>query len=57
MNFSWRGSLMAPITLTIALVAAAPALAQDANLTDVVRETLSSNPDVAEARDLSLIHI
>ena len=51
MKFSWRGPFKGLLTLIVAFGVAWPAQAQDGDLADVVRETLSSNPDVAEARD------
>lgn len=51
MEFSWRGPLRGLFILILTLAAAWPALALDGDLSDVVRETLSSNPDVTEARD------
>jgi len=51
MIFRSQGTAASLFVLVCALCSAAPAQAQPPELADVVRETLSSNPDVAEARN------
>jgi len=51
MKFSWRGSLKGLTTLIITVGMAWPVFAQEDGLSGVVEEALSSNPDVAEARN------
>jgi len=51
MKFSWQVPLKGLSGLVVALGLTWPAYAQDDDLANVVRQTLSSNPDVAEARD------
>jgi adhesin transport system outer membrane protein len=51
MKFSWQGPLKGLSGLIVALGMTWPAYAQDDDLANVVRQTLSSNPDVAEARN------
>ena len=46
-----RGIWPAILTVVVTLVATGPAQAAGGDLAGVVRETLSTNPDVAEARD------
>ena len=46
-----RGIWLAILTLLATLVATGPVQATGGDLAGVVRETLSTNPDVAEARD------
>jgi len=51
MRFGSRGPLRAMFVLAFALGAVSHAQAQEGDLPGVVREALSSNPDVAEARE------
>ena len=51
MNPGWLAPVKGVILLSLVLSWAWPACANDSDLAGVVRETLSTNPDVAEARD------
>lgn len=51
MKFSWRGSLKGLVTLIVSAAVACPVFAQGDDLAGVVAEALSTNPDVAEARN------